>query len=274
MVTVLKRAESSRTGSATGASDPSRRWAKNRTSMPRAVSAQTCSRLYVVSPSALQPLEWPNHAIRRSGVTAVRLPYSCGVKETPSTVSKEYSMDATELLMQGHREAERLFTKLPAEQSQEQRRSTAELLIAALSKHDAVEVQILYPTLRREGQAGDQLSNHALDEHRDVRELLHELDKHLDDVMEPSFVGSWQRLERMVREHVQEEETEIFPLLRNTLSRDDLEEMGTRIEKAKQTAPTHPHPTTPDNPVGATVMGAAAGLADRARDAMTGRETK
>lgn len=62
-------------------------------------------------------------------------------------------------------------------------------------------------------------------------------------------------------------QTEIFPLLRRICSEEQLREMGEKVEASKKTAPTHPHPSTPDNPVGVKVMVAAAGVADRARDA-------
>jgi len=104
--------------------------------------------------------------------------------------------------------------------------------------------------------------------HREARELLHTLDTSLDKVMSPSFAADWRRLESMTKEHVQEEETEIFPLLRRNCSEEQLREMGEKVEASKKTAPTYPHPSTPDNPVGAKVMGAAAGVADRARDAV------
>ena len=43
--------------------------------------------------------------------------------------------------------------------------------------------------------------------------------------------------------------------------------MGERYERAKASAPTHPHPHAPNTPPGNVVLGPIAALADRIRDA-------
>lgn len=176
-------------------------------------------------------------------------------------------MDIIAALTKDHREAEAFFAQFPNESTEEGKRQCAERLITELSKHDAVELEHLYPVLASLSPDGERLQQHSLQEHREARELLHTLDKSLDQVTSPSFAADWRRLESMTKEHVQEEETEIFPLLRRNRSEQQLQELGEQVEKSKKTAPTHPHPSTPDNPVAAKVMGAAAGVADRARDA-------
>ncbi|HLH47611.1 MAG TPA: hypothetical protein VKV25_10650, partial [Acidimicrobiales bacterium] len=55
------------------------------------------------------------------------------------------------------------------------------------------------------------------------------------------------------------------------LSHEELQELGEQIERAKAAAPTHPHPQSPNTGAGATIAGAAAGLMDKAKDAITGR---
>jgi ribosomal 50S subunit-associated protein YjgA (DUF615 family) len=177
-------------------------------------------------------------------------------------------MDAIAVLTKDHREAEALFARFPSETTEESRKECAQELIAELSKHDAVELEYLYPVLKEVSAQGEQLEEHSLEEHREARELLHKLDTNLSEVMSPSFEADWQRLESMIKEHAQEEVTEAFPLLRAKCSEEQLREMGEKIESSKKTAPTHPHPSTPDNPVGAKVMGTAAAAMDRARDAV------
>jgi hypothetical protein len=70
---------------------------------------------------------------------------------------------------------------------------------------------------------------------------------------------------------VEEEESELFPELRKSMKRKELEELAQALEKAKQAAPTHPHPRAPDTPPGNLVAGVAAGAVDRAQD--TGKTT-
>ena len=52
-----------------------------------------------------------------------------------------------------------------------------------------------------------------------------------------------------------------------SLGPDDRIELGKRYVKAKEAAPTHPHPHAPDSPPGNVVLGPVAALVDRVRDA-------
>ena len=45
-----------------------------------------------------------------------------------------------------------------------------------------------------------------------------------------------------VRHHVEEEESDFFPKVRNELGRSALAELGEAMVEAKKTAPTHPTP--------------------------------
>jgi len=71
-----------------------------------------------------------------------------------------------------------------------------------------------------------------------------------------------------VRHHVEEEETELFPKLRASITTAELQEMGGALASAKKLAPTHPHPNAPDTPPGNVAAGAAAAVIDKARDAL------
>ena len=73
-----------------------------------------------------------------------------------------------------------------------------------------------------------------------------------------------------VRHHVEEEEEEFFPKVRDELGRNALNELGDAMDEAKKIAPTHPHPRTPDTPPGNLVLGAAAGAVDRVTDTVSG----
>jgi hypothetical protein len=71
-----------------------------------------------------------------------------------------------------------------------------------------------------------------------------------------------------VRRHVQEEEGDLFPKARKLLGQEMLDELGSRMEKAKKLAPTRPHPRAPDMPPGNLVAGIAAAMMDRGKDLM------
>ena len=73
-----------------------------------------------------------------------------------------------------------------------------------------------------------------------------------------------------VRHHVEEEESEFFPKVRDELGRNDLQDAGRRHGRGQEAAPTHPHPRSPDTPPANLVAGAAAGVADRVGDTVYG----
>jgi hemerythrin superfamily protein len=176
--------------------------------------------------------------------------------------------DAIELLSSHHREVERIWTQLEAaDRGSDVARQLTTDIVKLLSQHDAVETQLLYPAVR-EVPGGDELADHSLEEHQRVRELLKEVDR--GDVGDEGTFGRLVEAIQSVMGHVQEEEGVLFPRMRETLDADQLVALGTKMAEAMATAPTHPHPTTPNNPVGAAVAGAVTGVVDRARDAMRG----
>jgi hypothetical protein len=80
-----------------------------------------------------------------------------------------------------------------------------------------------------------------------------------------------QQLMDEVAAHVQDEENNLFPLLRQACSSEMLGDLGEKIRRAKAMAPTRPHPAAPDTPPANKLLAPGAGLVDRARDFVTGR---
>jgi hemerythrin superfamily protein len=180
------------------------------------------------------------------------------------------TVDAIELLISQHREVDTLWTEvqmLHREGSQAQA-APAQEIVTKLSRHDAIETQFLYPELRKLDDAGSELADHSLEEHQRIRELLRDVDGR--DPRDESVYATLSQAVSAVMAHVQEEETQIFPLLRQRLEEGRVTELGEKMQSAMKLAPTHPHPSTPNNKLGATVAGAVAGVVDRARDAVTG----
>ncbi|MCB1262001.1 MAG: hypothetical protein KDB33_16680, partial [Acidimicrobiales bacterium] len=90
------------------------------------------------------------------------------------------------------------------------------------------------------------------------------------DVEDERFDAKVTVLIEQVRHHVTEEEDEYFPMVRAELGRRALQDLGEAMDAARDAAPTHPHPTAPDTPPGNLVIGAAAGVADRVGDTVSG----
>jgi hemerythrin-like domain-containing protein len=179
-------------------------------------------------------------------------------------------MDAITLLTQDHREVEQLFRRF--ETATEERREVAERIIRELAIHSEIEKLHLYPEVRKAlGDTGERLAEHSLQEHQQVEEILSKLDNSLGEATSPEFAERMQAVIRDVKEHVEEEERDIFPKLRQALTTERLEEMGTRMQQSKEMVPTHPHPSAPNQGPAHAVLGGAAGIVDRIRDVITGR---
>jgi hypothetical protein len=77
-------------------------------------------------------------------------------------------------------------------------------------------------------------------------------------------------LTESVRHHVEEEENELFPKIRDAFTNEELEEMGEALETARKDAPTRPHPRQPDMPPLNVLLGLPVAVFDRA--VKTGRD--
>lgn len=94
------------------------------------------------------------------------------------------------------------------------------------------------------------------------------------DPTEPKFNELLGELMSAVREHLRDEEEDLFPQLETHADKDALIEFGAKVAKAKEAAPTRPHPSAPsDKPGLLKMLAPGVGLVDRARDAVTGRGT-
>jgi iron-sulfur cluster repair protein YtfE (RIC family) len=140
-------------------------------------------------------------------------------------------MDLFQLIRQDHLKAKRLFERL-AETSggtQSRPRLFAELK-HELELHTEVEERYFYPALQKHDEARD-LIEEALEEHGDVKEALEALDQ--ADKESDSWTDQLEELQEDVEHHVEEEETEIFPLAQKLLDPAQLNMIAGEIEKAK-----------------------------------------
>jgi len=178
-------------------------------------------------------------------------------------------VDATRLLEQDHQTVEQLFARFEGVEDTDEKGPIVDEIIQELSIHATIEEEVFYPAVR-EATGDEGLVEHSLEEHQEVKELLAELEK-----MSPSDPGYHQKVQAViadVREHVQEEEGEMFPKFRDAISTARLEEIGTKLEQAKAKAPTRPHPNAPNTPPGNKVAGAPAAVIDRVKDKLQGRD--
>jgi hemerythrin superfamily protein len=174
-------------------------------------------------------------------------------------------MDAITLLKQDHKTVEALFKKFErtGPKAMGAQRELAERIVKELSIHAAIEEQVFYPAVREAVPDAEDHVLEALEEHHVVKWVASELDGMSPDA--ERFRAKMTVLIESVRHHVEEEEGQLFPQVRQALGRKALGEIGEALETAKKVAPSRPHPKAPDTPPGNLVAGAAS-LIDRARD--------
>jgi hemerythrin superfamily protein len=173
--------------------------------------------------------------------------------------------DAIQLLTADHAEVEAMFRRLETLPEGGSKDEVVQGIVRELSVHAAIEEQVMYPVMRQAVPDGETLVQEAVDEHQEVKETLAAIEK----AESPGERGPLlDQLVADVRHHVDEEETELFPKLRASIGKVELQEMGAKLATAKKAAPTHPHPHAPNTPPGNIVAGAAAAVIDKARDAL------
>ncbi|MEU2349519.1 hemerythrin domain-containing protein [Modestobacter sp. NPDC049651] len=176
--------------------------------------------------------------------------------------------DVVDILTTDHHEVLDLVGAIPAADP-EQRRDIADTIIAELMRHSVAEEMYVYPAMRDHLPNGAEEVEHDTREHQQLVELMKEWES--VDSADPRFLEVLGRLEAVLRDHVQDEEADQFPKLRTHLSREQLVEIGTKVEAAKKAAPTRPHPSAPHSPLFHKTLGPGVGLVDRLRDKLTGR---
>lgn len=173
-------------------------------------------------------------------------------------------------LMTDHREVAEMFGRMRsmAGGGQELRDLIDEVTIE-LVRHSVAEEQYLYPAVREHVEGGGPMADKEIQDHARVEKILKQLEKMATDDAQMSPL--LRQLMDEVTAHVQDEETNLFPMLRRACTPQQLDELGDKIRRAKSMAPTRPHPSAPSSPTASKLLAPGAGLVDRARDLMSGR---
>ena len=177
--------------------------------------------------------------------------------------------DVIELLEHDHREVEQMFAEFEQATSKEQKEALRDRIIIELVRHSEAEEQAVYPLMRKTIDNGDQIIEHEIDEHSKAERIMKELDTMSAD--DPQFGVLMQQLMASIKEHVAEEENDVFPQFRTKVDADELNKLGETVERLKKIVPTHPHPMAPDHPPFNALLGPGAGLVDRLRDMLSDR---
>src|SRR3982751_787293 len=86
-------------------------------------------------------------------------------------------MDIIDLLTNDHAEVNQLFGRFSQSSKPETKDELGKEIVHELSIHAAVEEQFVYPLVRRKVDGGDDLVDHAIEEHQEVKKLLADIEK-------------------------------------------------------------------------------------------------
>jgi hemerythrin superfamily protein len=179
-------------------------------------------------------------------------------------------MDAITLLKDDHHTVEALFKRFEkaGDRAFTLKRSIVDKVIAELSTHAAIEEELFYPATRATVPDVDDMVLESIEEHHIVKWVLSEVEQM--DPREEAFDAKVTVVIENVRHHVEEEEGDYFPKVREALGRKALTELGDAMEAAKSTAPTRSHPRSPSTPPANIVVNNAVGVVDRIEDTVSG----
>ncbi|MFI9009272.1 hemerythrin domain-containing protein [Actinosynnema sp. NPDC053489] len=136
--------------------------------------------------------------------------------------------DVVDLIMQDHREVERLFAEL--KDHPEKRPLLVPVLTAVLTAHSRAEEAEVYPAAKDEAGEVDEVA-HSQEEHVEAEELLLKLSK--TDPTSPAFEDVLQELVESVTHHVEEEESTVLPGMRERLDEKRREELGRAFAESR-----------------------------------------
>lgn len=170
--------------------------------------------------------------------------------------------NAVDMLLGHHDEIRRLFTEFEelSDRPSKRKEDLVAELVTLLVKHSEVEEQVFYPAVH-EGVPGQQDEvDESLEEHHAAEFLLAELDGMSSD--HTRYDMKVHVLAEIVTHHLEEEEEDLFPAVREALSEERLREIGGGMVAAWDVSPIRPHPLSPQTPPANVLMGIPATVWD------------
>jgi hemerythrin-like domain-containing protein len=156
--------------------------------------------------------------------------------------------DAIALLKKDHEKVKALFAQADAlsDTAYAARLKLFKEIDAELTLHTTVEETIFYPAFKaktkRYSDERDEVLE-AYEEHAGAKDLIAKLERL--DPRDETYKPKMQVLGEMIRHHVEEEESVLFPEARKLLGRDELERLGGQIAAAKRKAQAKPAAAKP-----------------------------
>ncbi|WP_407441096.1 hemerythrin domain-containing protein [Rhodococcus sp. (in: high G+C Gram-positive bacteria)] len=150
------------------------------------------------------------------------------------------STDALVILKNDHKEIRKLFRdfRSAGDNAVKTKSAIVDKIITALTVHTYIENEVLYPRVRDLVPELEDDVLESYEEHHVADVLISEL-----AAMSPGderFDAKTTVLIENVEHHIEEEEDEWFPQVRESLGRKTLQEIGAELLECKEKAPTSP----------------------------------
>ena len=150
------------------------------------------------------------------------------------------STDAIVMLKEDHREIRKVFTAFEkaGEKATKAKQDLVDRMIRLLTVHTYLENEVMYPRVRALLPEVEDDVLESYEEHHVADVLVMELAamKSTDE----RFTAKTTVLIENVRHHMEEEESDWFPKVREGLGRKVLQELGAEMQAARKKAPTRP----------------------------------
>jgi hemerythrin superfamily protein len=152
--------------------------------------------------------------------------------------------DALDLLHADHQSVTELYAQLGETGDAGARRALVDAIVHALSAHAALEEEVFYPAVADRVVDGGGFVEASLADHRSAQRLIERLASLAP--RDPDFDPTVGRLMKEVRTHVNGEELQLFPRVRQALSAAEIEALGERLARRRDLMPAPaPRPATP-----------------------------
>ncbi len=136
-------------------------------------------------------------------------------------------MDALNLLKAQHAEVDELIEQIEESEDGEEKMELFTELADSLAAHATIEEELFYPAVKGEGT--EELLLESAEEHLAMKRVL--ADMLALDAEDETFDAKLSVLKEQLQHHAhEEEEKELFPLVRKMMSKDDLETLGEEME--------------------------------------------
>ena len=140
-------------------------------------------------------------------------------------------MDAITLLKQDHKTVKNLFKDFEKASDGSRREEIVGEIVRELTVHAEVEEEVFYPAVREEVPDVEDDILESYEEHRVAVWLMDQLEGLSPD--DERYEARVMVFKEIVEHHVEEEEEQWFPKVREQMGRKQLGELGAALEEAK-----------------------------------------